>query len=75
MLLPQLVKLNKVIGDECSSGDQTWKRKISSFMTTMMMIMVAMMMMMMLMERGGDLATKQLPAFSHRPHLQAGWCP
>ena len=25
--------------------------------------------MMMMMERAGDLATKQLPAFSHRPHL------
>ena len=39
----------------------------------MMMVLLAMM-MVVLMERGGDLATKQLPAFSHRPHLQAGWC-
>ena len=43
-----------------------------SVVTMMMMVVVVLVMvamMLMMMERAGDLATKQLPAFSHRPHL------
>ena len=50
---------------------------VVTMMMMMMVVVVLVMvvMMLMMMERAGDLATKQLPAFSHRPHLWAGWCP
>ena len=44
---------------------------VVTMMMVMMVVVVLVMvvMMLMMMERAGDLATKQLPAFSHRPHL------
>ena len=47
---------------------------VVTMMVVVVLVMVMVVMMLMMMERAGDLATKQLPAFSHRPHLQAGWC-
>ena len=41
---------------------------VVTMMVVVVLVMV-MVVMLMMMERAGDLATKQLPAFSHRPHL------
>ena len=42
---------------------------VVTMMVVVVLVMVMVVMMLMMMERAGDLATKQLPAFSHRPHL------
>ena len=47
---------------------------VKMMMMMVVVVLVMVVMMLMMMERAGDLATKQLPAFSHRPHLQPGWC-